>query len=81
VENFFRTRLKAQFWLDFFGIWEDGGYDGELKILNHKGRGELGVTKIFEFWENENLITDFAKIQQVDELLCKIVFFKSIMEN
>jgi len=43
--------------------------------------GGIDITQIPEFWENENLSTDPAKIQQVDELLLKIVFFKSMLEN
>jgi len=32
-------------------------------------RGNLGVTQIQEFLENENLTADFAEIQQFDDLI------------
>ena len=41
----------------------------------------MKVTRIPEFGENENLTIDSTKIQQVDELLLKIVSLISIMED
>jgi len=37
--------------------------------LAQRGGGELGVTQISEFLENESLVTNFAESQQVDDLL------------
>ena len=43
------------------------------------GGGEMTLTQIPEFWENENMTVDSAKIQQVHDLLLRIVFLKSII--
>jgi len=40
---------------------------------------ETRITQIPEFWENENMTVDSAKIQQVHDLLLRIVFLKSII--
>jgi len=63
VENSFRTRLKAQFWLDFSGTCWDGWYCGELELWTKQvkwGGAEDKGHLIPEFWENENLTTNTA---------------------
>ena len=44
-------------------------------------RGELGVTQIREFLENENLTTDFSEIQYIDNLLWKMLFSKFLTQS
>jgi len=40
-----------------------------MKQIGLMREGELEVTKIPEFLENESLATDFVRTQRVDELL------------
>ena len=40
--------------------------------------GELGVTQIPEFFENESMTTDLAQIQQVNELLGVFEIFEPV---